>query len=78
MLHIPIPFQRCKLICVTCLVMVSNLMICSCFLYAMWQLLILSTFRLSMQLVPIFLLGPVLQLLLVLRFAWSMLASSID
>lgn len=68
-------FQRCKLICVSSLVLLSNLTICVCFIYVMWQWLMLSGFRLVLQLFPILLLGPVLQLLLVLRFAWRMLAS---
>ncbi|KAH8399561.1 hypothetical protein KR222_008922, partial [Zaprionus bogoriensis] len=68
---------RCKLICVSSLVIMSNLTMCLCFVYAMWQWLILSGFRLSVQLLPIFVLGPVVQLLLMFRFAARMLASLI-
>ncbi|XP_030555414.1 uncharacterized protein LOC115758783 [Drosophila novamexicana] len=64
---------RCKLVYVSSMVILSNLTICMCFIYSMWKWLVLSGFSLSLQLLPIFLLGPVVQLLLMFRFTGNML-----
>ncbi|KAL7725414.1 hypothetical protein ACLKA6_001874 [Drosophila palustris] len=64
---------RCKLVYVSSLVIMSNLAMCVCFVYSMWQWLILGGLSLSWQLLPIFFLGPVVQLLLMGRFTARML-----
>ncbi|XP_023170223.2 uncharacterized protein LOC111598964 isoform X2 [Drosophila hydei] len=64
---------RCKLVYVSSLVILSNLAMCICFIYSMWKWLMLSGLSLSLHLVPIFFLGPVVQLLFMFRFAAHML-----
>ncbi|XP_017860483.1 PREDICTED: uncharacterized protein LOC108612093 [Drosophila arizonae] len=64
---------RCKLIYVSSLVILSNLALCLCFMYSMWKWLILSGLSQALYLVPIFFLGPVVQLLLMFRFTAHML-----
>ncbi|ALC39692.1 CG15278, partial [Drosophila busckii] len=64
---------RCKLVCVSSLVILSNLTLLLCFIYSMAQWLSLSGARFSFQLLAIIVLGPVLQLLLMSRFATRML-----
>ncbi|XP_017845883.1 uncharacterized protein LOC108602307 [Drosophila busckii] len=67
---------RCKLVCVSSLVILSNLTLLLCFIYSMAQWLSLSGARFSFQLLAIIVLGPVLQLLLMSRFATRMLLNS--
>ncbi|TDG44920.1 hypothetical protein AWZ03_008651 [Drosophila navojoa] len=64
---------RCKLIYVSSLVILSNLALCLCFMYSMWKWLILSGLSQGLYLLPIFFLGPVVQLLLLFRFTAHML-----
>ncbi|XP_032592407.2 uncharacterized protein LOC6562410 isoform X1 [Drosophila grimshawi] len=64
---------RCKLVYVSSLVILSNFTMCMCFIYSMWKWLALSGFSATFQLLPIVLMGPVLQLLLMVRFTGLMM-----
>ncbi|XP_043070512.1 uncharacterized protein LOC6562410 isoform X2 [Drosophila grimshawi] len=66
-------YVRCKLVYVSSLVILSNFTMCMCFIYSMWKWLALSGFSATFQLLPIVLMGPVLQLLLMVRFTGLMM-----